>query len=94
LKYPPCQIFLTSAAKGALQPAFLLFAFRLTCRFCRLCRFRLGRPLDHVLEVFKELVGEFLCKAVDDAAAKLRELAADIRIDIIGQLGAAALRGE
>ena len=43
-------------------------------------------------EFIEELIGHFLGRAVDEPLAQLGELAADLRIDVIGKLGAAVLR--
>src|SRR6202012_2534966 len=45
-------------------------------------------------EIGKELVGQFLGRAVDQALAELGQLAADLRLDVVGQQRAAILVGE
>src|SRR6202158_1438322 len=42
-------------------------------------------------EVFEELIGHLLGGAIDEALPQLRELAADLRIDMVGKLRAAAV---
>src|ERR1700755_327228 len=53
-----------------------------------------GGALHRLGEVRKELVGKLLGRAVDQALAELGELAADLRLDIIGQQRTAILLGE
>src|ERR1700689_5875175 len=51
-----------------------------------------GRSALHRLgEIRKKLVGHFLGRPVDQPLAELGELAADLRLDIVGQQGAAVL---
>src|ERR1700744_4818081 len=47
--------------------------------------------LHRLGEIGKELVGQFLGRAVDQALAELGQLAADLRLDIIGEQRAAIL---
>src|SRR5580704_15974320 len=44
-------------------------------------------------EFRKELIGELLGRAVDQALAQLRQLAADLGLDVVGQQSAAVLVG-
>src|SRR6267378_5225948 len=62
----------------------------------RTCRdFRGGTLTLHRLgEIGKELIGQFLGRTVDQALAELGQLAADLRLDIVGQQGAAILFGQ
>src|SRR5215210_5069736 len=49
--------------------------------------------LAHLLvEVAKEIVGHFPRRGIDQARADLRELAADARLDVVGELGRFTLR--
>src|ERR1700760_4222421 len=45
-------------------------------------------------EIGKELVGQFLRRAVDQPLAELGQLAADLRLDIVAQKRAAVLVGQ
>src|SRR5215471_1070536 len=67
--------------QGRAGPAFMSSPGR-----C-LALYRLG-------EIRKKFVGELLGGAVDQALAELRQLAADLSLDIIGQQRAAILLGE
>ena len=51
--------------------------------------FAFARSLDGLLKAGEELVRHLLGKPVDHAAAKLRDLAADVRLDLVGQPRAA-----
>src|SRR5271167_1462959 len=53
----------------------------------RLALYRLG-------EIGEKLIGQFLGRTVDQALSELGELAADLRLDIIAQEGAAILLGQ
>src|SRR5690606_5877622 len=78
-----------SAAEDALDPTLLLA--RLAVRGSGLLRRLPGRvsgnrgPFDRGLEALEKLVGELLGKAVDDPAAELGELAADMRLDLVAE---------
>ena len=50
--------------------------------------------LNRLGEIGEKFVGEFLGRAVDQALAELGELAADLRLDIVGQQRAAILLGQ
>src|SRR5579862_6044478 len=47
--------------------------------------------LHRIGEIAEEVVGDLFGGAVDQALAKLRELAADLRLDVVGQQRAAVL---
>src|SRR5690606_6972105 len=87
-----------SAAEDALDPTLLLA--RLAVRGSGLLRRLPGRvsgnrgPFDRGLEALEKLVGELLGKAVDDPAAELGELAADMRLDLVAEPRPLRLRRE
>src|SRR5271163_540745 len=49
------------------------------------------RRIDRLGKVFKEIVGDFLGGAIDQALAELREFTADLRLDIVAEQRAAIL---
>jgi hypothetical protein len=49
---------------------------------------------DRGSKFLEKIVGKLLCGAVDQALTKLRELAADLRLDRVDEQGAAVLRFE
>src|SRR5271156_3426740 len=51
-----------------------------------------ARRVDRLGEVLKEIVGDFLGGAVDQALAELREFTADLRLDVVAEQGTAILR--
>ena len=55
---------------------------------------RLLRLADDLLEPVEELAGEHLGRGIDQTRAELCELARDLRIDIVGELRAVAIRLE
>src|SRR5215471_10082000 len=50
--------------------------------------------LDRLREIREELIGQFLGRAADQTLTKLRELAADLRFDVIRKQRAAVLLGK
>jgi hypothetical protein len=50
--------------------------------------------LHGIGEVREEIVGDLLCRAVDQSLAELRQLAANLGIDIVGQKRPAIFRRE
>ena len=53
-----------------------------------------GSTLHGLGEIGEKFIGQFLGRAVDQALSKLGQLAADLRLDIVAQKGAAILLGQ
>src|SRR5258708_39657428 len=57
-------------------------------------RFSPGLALHRLGEIREKFVGQFLGRTVDQPLAELGELAADLRLDVVGQQSAAILFGQ
>src|SRR6476661_11228503 len=54
----------------------------------------LGSALYRLGEIGEKFVGQFLGRTVDQALPELRQLAADLRLDVVSQQGAVVLFGQ
>src|SRR4051794_286353 len=67
-------------------------AVKYACR--RNPAFRRSASPDRLGEIGEEIVGDFFRRAIDQPLAELRQLAADLRFDVVAQQRAAILVGQ